>query len=95
MSMPSVRRPRTVSVGDGTQVEGHRVLAGGAQRICIGGLPAAEPAHDPLVLALVQLVRDRWAAEQADRENPVALRAVPMNMVTMTAQRRLVEENPA
>jgi hypothetical protein len=31
------------------------------------------PVYDPLVAALAQLVRDRWAAEQADREKPVAL----------------------
>ena len=94
MSMPSVPRPRTVSVGDGTQVEGHRVLAGGAQ-ISDHVSFVTEPAHDPLVLALVQLVRDRWAAEQADHEKPVALRATPRNMVTMTVQRRLVEESSA
>ena len=86
MSVRSVRRPRTVSVGDGTQVEGHRVLAGGAQMICIGALPAAEPAHDPLFLALVQLVRDRWAAEQADGEKPVAFRPDLRNMAIVTAQ---------
>jgi|BarGraNGADG00212_1021973.scaffolds.fasta_scaffold66659_2 hypothetical protein len=94
MSIRSVRRPRTVSVGDGTQVEGHRVLAGGAQ-ICTGASGGAEATHDPLVLALVQLVRDRWAAEQADHEKPVALRSTPRNMVTMTVQRRLVEESSA
>ena len=94
MSIPSVRRPRTVSVDDETQVDGHRVLAGGAQISDHVSL-VTEPAHDPLVLALAQLVRDRWAAEQAGQQKPVALRVTPRNMVTMTVQRRLIEERPA
>ena len=94
MSEGSVRRLRTVSVGDETRVDGHRVLAGGAQISDHVSL-VTEPAHDSLVLALVQLVRDRWAAEQADHETPVALRATPRNMVTMTVEWRLVEESPA
>jgi len=69
-------------VGEGTQIAGHRVLAGGAP-------------NDPLVVALAQLVRDRWAAEQSERDQPVALRTVPRNMVTMTIQPSSLEEHRA
>ncbi|MBF6606514.1 MAG: hypothetical protein IVW53_13150 [Chloroflexi bacterium] len=60
-----------------------------------GGVAGSAPAYDPLVAALAQLVRDRWAAEQADREKPVALGRVPSIMVTMAKQRSTVEETPA
>jgi hypothetical protein len=85
MIMASVRRPRTVSVGGETQVEGHRVLAGGAQ-ICTGPSPIVEPTGDPLVLALAQLVRDRWAIEHPRGDGPLALRPVPSNIASVGTQ---------
>ena len=57
--------------------------------------PTPTPAYDPLVAALAQLVRDRWAAEQTDRSEPVALGLVPSIMATMAQQRSTVEETPA
>jgi hypothetical protein len=45
------------------------------------GSLAVGTAHDPLVLALAELVRDRWRAEQ---EGPVEVLAQTRNMVSMT-----------
>jgi hypothetical protein len=42
MSTRCVPRLRTVSVGDRTQSEGHRVLAGGAQSEANAGSPGTE-----------------------------------------------------
>ncbi len=94
MSARGVRRLRTVSVGDRTQVEGHRVLAGGAWDVSSGMVPA-ESTSDPLVTALAQLVRDRWAAERGDGEKLVASARVPSNMVTMVRQRSNVDRTSA
>jgi hypothetical protein len=41
---------------------------------------------DPLVAALAQLVRDRWAAEQSDPKASVASGRVPSNMASVTTQ---------
>ena len=57
--------------------------------------PTPAPAYDPLVAALAQLVRDRWAAEQTDHAKPVALGLVPSIMATMAQHRLTAEETPA
>jgi hypothetical protein len=41
---------------------------------------AADQHPDPIILALAQLVRDRWRAERAQAETSLALRARPSNM---------------
>jgi hypothetical protein len=43
-------------------------------------------AFDPLVAALAQLLRDRWAAEHRDGEIPVASGRVPSNMANVIGQ---------
>jgi hypothetical protein len=48
--------------------------------------PSEPSAYDPLVAALAQLVRDRWAAEHVSSQEPVALGAVPSIMATMVQQ---------
>jgi hypothetical protein len=58
-------------------------------------VPLEAPAYDPLVAALAQLVRDRWAAEQVSSEEPVALGAVPSIMATMVQQHFDGKEAPA
>ncbi|MGA2514286.1 MAG: hypothetical protein ABSG37_11800 [Candidatus Limnocylindrales bacterium] len=60
-----------------------------------GHVPALVPAYDPLVTALAQLVRDRWAAEQVSSDGPVALGAVPSIMATMGKQDSDGKEAPA
>lgn len=70
-----VRRPRTVSEGDRTQGSRHRVLAGGAEEPGHDdGFLTLHAACDPIVLALAQLVRDRWAAEGGGDQVVVAMR---------------------
>lgn len=56
---------------------------------------AAALTADPLVIALAQLVRDRWAAEQADDRTPVALRALPSIMAITDLPPSSVEESTA
>ena len=50
---------------------------------------------DPLVLALAQLVRDRWAADQAPDPGPVAVGPVPSIMARMGQQRAASKATPA
>jgi hypothetical protein len=64
--------------------------SGSASRV-----PAPAPAYDPLVTALAQLVRDRWAAEQAQSAGPVAMGTVPSIMATMGKQDSSGKEAPA
>jgi hypothetical protein len=47
---------------------------------------------DPVVVALAQLVRDRWAAEQAERNQPLT---GPTNMRTITTRSSPLDEDPA
>lgn len=47
-----------------------------------------EPTLDPLVVALAQLVRDRWAAGHGQRQKRVAFVRHPMNMTVMTTSRQ-------
>ncbi len=52
----------------------------------VDAVPSRRPAsdgYDPLVHALAQLVRDRWAIEQAQDETALAFRTRPSNMRTM------------
>ena len=56
----------------------------------VDAVPSRRPAsdgYDPLVHALAQLVRDRWAVEQAQDETPLALRTRPSNMRTVDGER--------
>jgi hypothetical protein len=48
-------------------------------------------AADPLALALAQLVRDRWAADQTDNTTPVALGHVPSIIGTVGQKLSIVE----
>jgi hypothetical protein len=52
-------------------------------------------AADPLAVALAQLVRDCWAADQADGTAPVALENVASIMATVAPQLSTVEAAPA
>jgi hypothetical protein len=87
MSARRVTRLRTVIVGERTRIERHCVLAGGAgDRESLQPSPAGVPSHDPLVLALAQLVRDRWAIERPCADGPLALRPVPSNIASVGIQ---------
>jgi hypothetical protein len=89
MSEACVRRPRTVSEGDGAQGNRRRVLAGGAQPKDGGAFPGdrSPGSGDPLVIALAQLVRDRWAIEGRARSPGVAFPRHLMNMTVMVQPR--------
>jgi hypothetical protein len=49
-------------------------------------------SEDPVVVALAQLVRDRWAAEQAGRNQPLT---GPTNIRTITTRSSPHDEDPA
>jgi hypothetical protein len=52
------------------------------------------PAFDPIVAALAQLVRDRWANEHPDSQGRVAAGPVLSNMANMTVPPN-VDDSPA
>lgn len=84
MSARGVPRLRSVSVGEGTRTGEHRVLAGGASnREAPRPYSTGASSHDPLVLALAQLVRDRWAIGQSRADGPLALPRVPSNIANV------------
>jgi hypothetical protein len=59
--------------------------------VAIGDASGPPLAADPLILALAQLVRDRWAIEGAVRAKPVAFGLVPSIIGTVGQELSIVE----
>lgn len=66
-----------------------------AARIGAAAGPQPLAGLDPLVVALAQLVRDRWAAEQGQPQKRVAFVRHPMNMAVVTTHRQPPLESSA
>ena len=96
MSAKRVHRLRTASEGDGTQTPRHRVLAGDAEdSLQVVVRTAVGPGTEQIVLALAELLRDRWAAETLGGDKVVAFRGVQSECRVVNGSPDLLFDEPA